>query len=73
MNTSKMELQNFDILKQIEPSANSSTIYNDQLLEGPIDAGKYIVGPTNTDDVIEINLEDKIRPDLLDVIVPAAK
>lgn len=47
MNTNKMDLQNFDILKQIEPSANTSTIYNDQLLEGAIDAGKYIVGPND--------------------------
>lgn len=47
MNTNKMDLQNFDILKQIEPSANTSTIYNDQLLEGAIDANKYIVGPND--------------------------
>lgn len=47
MNTSKMDLQNFDILKQIEPSSNTSTIYNDQLLEGAIDANKYIVGPND--------------------------
>jgi protein involved in polysaccharide export with SLBB domain len=47
LNTSKMDLQNFDILKQIEPSATTSTIYNDQLLEGAIDAGKYIVGPND--------------------------
>lgn len=47
MNTSKMDLQNFDILKQIEPSANTSTMYNDQLLEGAIDVNKYIVGPND--------------------------
>ncbi len=47
MNTSKMDLQNFDILKQIEPSATTSTIYNDQLLEGAVDANKYIVGPND--------------------------
>ena len=47
MNTSKMDLQNFDILKQIEPTSNSSTIYNDQLLEGAIDGSKYIVGPND--------------------------
>lgn len=47
MNTNKMDLQNFDILKQIEPSANTSTIYNDQLLEGAVDASKYIVGPND--------------------------
>ncbi len=47
MNTSKIELENMDILKQIEPKATSSTIYNDQLLEGPVDGNKYIVGPND--------------------------
>lgn len=47
MNTSKMDLQNMDILKQIEPSSSTSTIYNDQLLEGPVDGNKYIVGPND--------------------------
>lgn len=47
MNTSKMDLQNFDILKQIEPTASTNTIYNDQMLEGAVDANKYIVGPND--------------------------
>lgn len=47
MNTNKMDLQNIDILKQIEPNASTSTIYNDQLLEGAVDANKYIVGPND--------------------------
>lgn len=47
MNTSRMDLQNMDLLRQIEPSANTSTIYNDQLLEGAVDANKYIVGPND--------------------------
>lgn len=47
MNTNKMDLQNFDILKQIEPTASTNTIYNDQLLEGAVDANKYIVGPND--------------------------
>jgi polysaccharide export outer membrane protein len=47
MNQSKLDLQNMDILKQIEPQANSSTIYNDQLLEGAIDGNKYTVGPND--------------------------
>jgi membrane protease subunit HflK len=34
---------------------------------------KYIVAPTNTQDVIQLNLEEKIRPDLLDVTVPPPK
>jgi polysaccharide biosynthesis/export protein len=47
LNQSKLDLQNMDILKQIEPQANSSTIYNDQLLEGAIDGNKYTVGPND--------------------------
>ncbi len=47
MNSSKLDLQNFDILKQIEPTASTNTIYNDQMLEGAVDAGKYIVGPND--------------------------
>jgi len=47
MNTPRMDLQNFDILKQIEPTASTNTMYNDQLLEGAVDASKYIVGPND--------------------------
>lgn len=47
LDRSKFDLQNADILKQIEPMATSSTIYNDQLMEGAIDADKYIVGPND--------------------------
>ena len=47
MNQSKMDLQNMDILKQIEPTSTSSTIFNDQLMEGSVDANKYIVGPND--------------------------
>jgi len=47
MNTPQMDLQNFDILKQIEPTASTNTMYNDQLLEGAVDANKYIVGPND--------------------------
>ncbi len=34
---------------------------------------KYIVAPTNTHDVIQLNLEDKVRTDLLDLSVPEAR
>jgi len=47
VNTSRIDLQNFDILKQIEPGSGTGTIYNDQLLEGAIDANNYIVGPND--------------------------
>jgi protein involved in polysaccharide export with SLBB domain len=47
LNQSKLDFQNMDILKQIEPMATSSTIYNDQLMEGAVDANQYIVGPND--------------------------
>lgn len=47
LDRSKLDLQNIDILKQIEPMATTSTIYNDQLMEGAIEADKYIVGPND--------------------------
>jgi hypothetical protein len=34
---------------------------------------KYVMAATNTTDVINLNLEDKIRPDLLDVSVAPTK
>jgi len=43
----KIDLSNLDILKQIEPIPSTATLYNDQLMEGPVDADKYIVGPND--------------------------
>jgi protein involved in polysaccharide export with SLBB domain len=42
-----IDLTDFDILRQIEPMATTSTMYNDQLMEGPIDPNTYIVGPND--------------------------
>lgn len=43
----KIDLSNLDILKQIEPMPSTITLYNDQLMEGPVDVNKYIVGPND--------------------------
>ena len=43
----RIDLQNFDILKQIEPMATTQTIYNDQIFEGAVDPDKYVVGPND--------------------------
>ncbi len=43
----KIDLSNLDILKQIEPVPSTSTLFNDQLMEGAIDINKYIVGPND--------------------------
>jgi regulator of protease activity HflC (stomatin/prohibitin superfamily) len=34
---------------------------------------KYVIAPTNTQDVVQLNLEDKLRPDLLDINVEPPK
>jgi protein involved in polysaccharide export with SLBB domain len=43
----RMDLSGYDILQQIEPSASTLTLYNDQLMEGAVDSDKYIVGPND--------------------------
>jgi len=43
----KIDLQNFDLLKQIEPSVSTNMIFNEQLLEGAVDQNKYLVGPND--------------------------
>src|SRR5436309_1537712 len=43
----KFDVSQFDILKQLEPQVTSSTIFNDQLFEGPVDPNKYLVGPND--------------------------
>lgn len=47
LNQSRLDLQNFDILKQIEPMATTGTIFTDQLYEGAIDPNQYTVGPND--------------------------
>ncbi|MDB6029526.1 MAG: Band 7 protein [Verrucomicrobiales bacterium] len=52
------------------PSVYSQRAYLQTLARASAGARKYIVATTNTTDVITLNLEDKIRADLLDVTVP---
>ena len=42
--TPKIDFTNMDILKQIEPSSSTNMLYNDQLLEGPINADYKKIG-----------------------------
>lgn len=41
-----IDVSNMDILKQIEPTAGT-TMFNDQIMEGPVNANTYIVGPND--------------------------
>ncbi len=55
------------------PTVYPQRMYLEAFVQGSSRARKIIVGPTNTQDVIQLNLEEKIRPDLLDVTVPTKK
>jgi hypothetical protein len=43
------------------------------LVDGSRQARKYIIVTTNTPDILIYNLEDKVRPDLLDQLSPPSK
>lgn len=45
--TPKFDLTGMDILKQLEPTTGQNVLFNDQLMEGPVNANKYIVGPND--------------------------
>jgi hypothetical protein len=40
--------------------------YLETLVEGGSQSRKYIIATTNTPDILIFNLEDKLRPDLID-------
>jgi membrane protease subunit HflK len=44
--------------------------YLDSVSRSLANARKYVVVPTNVDEVVQFNLEDRIRQDLLDVTLP---
>jgi membrane protease subunit HflK len=55
------------------PEVFARRAYLAALERGATNARKYVVTTTNTQDVIQLNLEDKLRPDLLDVPLPAPR
>lgn len=55
------------------PEVFQQRAYLNALQRGATNARKYILTVTNTHDVIQINLEEKIRADLLDVPLPGAR
>ncbi len=58
---------------QAAPSVYANRAYLQALARGGSGARKYILASTNTQDVILLNLEDKLRPDMLDVPMLAPK
>jgi membrane protease subunit HflK len=55
------------------PEVFRQRAYLQALERGSTNARKYILAVTNTQDVFLLNLEDKVRPDLLDVPLPGAR
>jgi len=52
------------------PDVYPQRLYLQTLAHASAGTRKYIVAPTNTAEVIQLDLQDKLRPDLLDVTVP---
>jgi membrane protease subunit HflK len=52
------------------PVVYPQRLYLQKLAHASAGTRKYIVAPTNTAEVIQLDLQDKLRPDLLDVTVP---
>jgi regulator of protease activity HflC (stomatin/prohibitin superfamily) len=55
------------------PSVYRQRAYFQTFVRATANARKYVLLTTNTQDVITFDLQDKIRPDLLDVTVPPPK
>jgi len=58
---------------QIAPTVYKERLYLQRLSKGLETARKIVIGATNTHDTIQYNLEEKVRPDLLDVTLPTKK
>lgn len=58
---------------QASPEVYLQRSYLNAFSRGSINARKYIVTATNTQDVVILNLEDKIRSDILDIPMPSVR
>lgn len=55
------------------PLAYAQRAYLETVTRSIASSRKYILAVSNTQDVVQFNLEDKLRPDLLDIAVPAPR
>ncbi len=58
---------------QSSPEVYLQRSYLNTFSRGSANARKYIVTATNTHDVVTLNLEDKIRSDILDIPMPSVR
>ena len=57
----------------VAPEVYSSRLYLQTVAKAAAGTRKYLIGPTNTHNVFQIDLQDKLRPDLLDVNIEPPK
>lgn len=55
------------------PRVFAAREYLQALVRGGTAARKFVLAATNTEDVIQLNLEDKLRPGIEDVVLPPPK
>jgi regulator of protease activity HflC (stomatin/prohibitin superfamily) len=58
---------------QASPAVFSERAYLQALARGGANARKYILTTTNVSQIIQLNLEQKLRPDLMDTYVPPGR
>jgi membrane protease subunit HflK len=57
---------------QASPEVYRLRTYLDTVSRSIAPARKYVIVPSNTHEVVTLNLEDRLRRDLLDVTLPAS-
>jgi regulator of protease activity HflC (stomatin/prohibitin superfamily) len=58
---------------RVAPEVYPRRSYLEVLVRGTTNASKIVLAATNTEDVVQLNLEEKIRRDLLDVMMPTTE
>jgi regulator of protease activity HflC (stomatin/prohibitin superfamily) len=58
---------------QASPAVYMERAYLQALARGATNARKYVLTTTNVSEVVQMDLQDKVRPDLLDTALPSAK
>ncbi|MHC1765647.1 MAG: protease modulator HflK [Verrucomicrobiia bacterium] len=68
------QFTNQTVAYQASPQVYAHSAYLRALQQGMTNARKYVLATTNTQGVIQYNLEDKLRTDLIDdITIPAAR
>jgi regulator of protease activity HflC (stomatin/prohibitin superfamily) len=67
------QFSNQMVAYQASPEIYRARVYLQALAEGSANARKIVVAPTNTEGVLMLNLEDRVRSDIRDVTIPAPR